>query len=197
MTLQKSLGQHTQSLADYMPGGPLFAARNIQESNFRQLLRGLAGELFTAQGYLITLEKEYFPNATNLFLSEWEKALGIPDDCFSGTGDNNERRRDILVKLSALGVQTAGDFVALGALFGKVITVTPLSDEVFPPHPVPHVPTALPEARFIMKITGENIVSGTPPHAVPHLIVTGESVLECLFNKVAQSNGRLIFVNSN
>jgi len=195
--IQHTLDQHARSLADYLPSGRLFEAKNISDSNFRQLILGLSGELFTAEGYLVTLEQEYFPDATNLFLSEWEQALGIPDDCFDGLGDNNTRRRDIIVKLSALGVQTADDFVTLAAVFGKVVTVTPLSDEAFPPLPVPFTPVGLPEGRFIIVVTGINLVSGVPPYDVPFDLIVGESVLECLFTKQIPGNCDLIFRNSN
>ena len=180
-----------------MPNGPLFEAKNIADSNFRQLLRGFAGELFTAEGYLITLEQEYFPDTTTLFLSEWESALGIPDDCFSGAGTNNERRRDILVKLSSLGIQTDTDFVDLAAIFDKVVTVTQLSDEVFPPYSVPFTPSSLLNARFIIVITGENLVTVGPPYDVPFDVVGGETIMECLFNKLKPTNCNILFRNSN
>ena len=188
---------HAQSLADYLPNGILFEAKNINDSNFRQLLRGLSGELFTAQGYITEFENEYFPDRTNLFLSEWEQALSIPDDCFSGTGSNDDRRRDIIVKLSILGVQTASDFVALALVFGKIVTVTPLSDEAFPPYAVPFTPLSLPDARFVIVVTGEDLVSGLPPYDVPFDLINGESILECLINSVAPSNCKVIFRNSN
>lgn len=195
--IRHSLNQHARSLADYLPNGRMFEAKNIGDSNFRQLIKGLANELFTAEGYLVTLEEEYFPDLTNLFLSEWEQALGIPDDCFDGLGDNNTRRRDIIVKLSALGIQTADDFVELGVVFGKTVTVTPLSDEAFPPLPVPFTPIGLPEGRFVIVVTGVDLVSGTPPYDVPFDLIVGESVLECVFNNQAPANCDVIFRNSN
>jgi uncharacterized protein YmfQ (DUF2313 family) len=192
----RSIEDHAQALADYLPNGRLFEGKNIGDSNFRQLLRGIAGELFTAQGYIKTLNDEFLPDLTVLFIEEWERALGIPDDCFSGTGTLNERRRDILVKLSALGVQTEDDFVELALVFGKVVTVTPLSEELFPPYDVPFNPSSLPDARFIVVVQGDNLVSGVPPYDVPFDLVVGETVLECLLNKVGIANGNIIFRNN-
>lgn len=193
----KSLNKHTNALADYLPNGRLFAAKRIKDSNFRQLLKGIAGEIFNAQGYIITLEDEYFPDLTTLFLEEWERALGIPDDCFSGVGTIIERRRDILVKLSALGVQTVSDFEQLALLFGKIVTVTPLIDELFPPLPVPFNPSATTEGRFTVVVTGVDLVSGIPPYDVPFDLLRDASILECLFNKQIPSNCNVIFRNSN
>ena len=192
----RTIGEHTQALADYLPNGRLFEAKNVQDSNFRQLLRGLAGELFNAQGYLVTLGDEYFPDETNLFLSEWERALGIPDCCFAGDGDVTERRRDVLVKLSALGVQTADDFVELAAVFGVVVTVTQLSQIAFPPYSVPFIPTLLSQARFTIVVLGQDIATGVPPYDVPFDIIKGESVLECLFRRQAPANCTVLFINT-
>ena len=105
--------EHTTALAQYMPDGALFEAKNINDSNFRKLLKGFAGELFTAEGYLKSFRDEFIPDQTNLFLSDWERTVGIPDECFSGTGYIADRRRDVLVKLASLGVQTADDFEAI------------------------------------------------------------------------------------
>jgi uncharacterized protein YmfQ (DUF2313 family) len=189
------LEQHANSLADYMPNGRLFEAKRISSSNFRQLLLGLAGELFNAQGYIITLEREYLPDMTNLFLSEWEQALGIPDDCFTGTGSNDDRRRDIVVKLASLGVQTAQDFEDLALLFGAVVTVTPLSDEAFPPYAVPFTPVSLTEGRFTIVVTGTDILPDVPPYDVPFDLFNSETILECLFNKQKPANCNVVFRN--
>lgn len=193
----RTVENQTQSLAMYMPSGRLFEAKTVQDSNFRQLLRGLSGELFTAQGYLTTLEQEYLPDQTTLFLNEWEQALGIPDACFSGEGTIIERRRDIIVKLSSLGVQTANDFEALALVYGVVVEVTALSEEALPPYPVPFNPVSFPEARYTIIVSGDDIAGNVPPYAVPFDLDVGETILQCLFEKLAPENCKVIFRNNN
>ncbi len=192
---RRTLEQHTQALADYMPNGKLFEAKNINNSNFRQLLRGLAGELFTAQGYLITLEQEYFPDQTNLFLSEWESALGIPDSCFGGIGSNEIRRRDIITKLSALGVQTVQDFIDLAAVFGVVVEVNPGVEEITFPLIFPVVMfTTEKEARFTLVIRFTVETASRFPLVFPIVFGDGEiAILECLFTKLKPANCDIIF----
>ncbi len=46
----------TKSLADYMPGGKLFIAKNTENSNFHDLLKGLAGELGATEGFLKVIQ---------------------------------------------------------------------------------------------------------------------------------------------
>jgi len=118
---KRDLEQYTDSLAAYLPGGILFAIKSFQDSNFRKLLRGFAGELFRSNGLLIEYSEEVLPDTTNKFLGEWESSLGLSP----GSGATNEdRRRDILVRLASSGVQTSQDFIDLAAIFGIPVTVT-------------------------------------------------------------------------
>lgn len=193
----RTVDEQAQSLANYMPGGRLFAKKNIQDSNFRKLLTGLAGELFTADGYLRSYADNIIPDTTILFIDKWERAVGNPDDCFDGQGTLTDRRRDIVVKLASLGIQTPQDFIDVALLFGKVVTVTSLSKEAFPPYAVPFLPVSLPEGRFVIVVTGEDLTTNPPPYAVPFDLTDSESIMECLFKKLKPANCALIFRNTN
>ena len=195
MSAQHTREQHTDSLADYMPGGPLFEAKRIGDSNFRKLLRGFASELFTAEGYLRSFDSEYSPLNTTLFLEEWEQALGIPDTCFAGDGTVTERRRDVLIKLASLGVQTADDLVQLAALFG--ITATVRAGRAFSVFPL-EFPVLLfnteKEARFTLVVDFPVTEASKFPLTFP--FVFGDEtigVVECLFNKLKPANCNIIF----
>jgi len=194
---RRNIEEYTDSLAAYLPNGELFASKSVNDSNFRKLLRGLSGELFRANGLLRDYSNEILPDTTAKFLSEWESALGIPDGCFNGEGSNDERRRDILTKLSALGVQTEQDFIDLALIFGKVVTIKQLSNEAFPAYSVPFNLVGFPEARFIIIVEGVDLVGGVPPYDVPFFLSVGESVLECVFKKLKPANCEVIFRNSN
>lgn len=190
---RRDIEQYADSLADYFPNGRLFISKRANDSNFRKLLRGIAYTLFDANGLLI--EYDILPDETEKFLSEWESALGIPDDCFSGTGTNNERRRDILVKLASLGIQTAQDFVDLAALFGLTVVVKGgITENSFPlTFPFIFFDTDK-EARFTIVI--EFFVQGSSvfPFTFPFVFGSNEqAILECLFQKLKPANCNLIF----
>lgn len=186
--ITRDITAHTNALAAYMPNGALFEAKALADSNFRQLLRGFAGEIFSAQGHITLLGVEYLPDETTLFLSEWERALSIPDDCFSGTGTNDERRRDILVKLVGLGLQTAPDFEFLADLFGEAVTVLPGSEYTGYPFAV-----ADDQKRYYI------IIEFTPtgggfPYTFPFVFGSETiRILECLFDRLKPSNCRVLF----
>lgn len=114
---------HTQALSDYLPSGYTFEAKNVNDSNLRALLRGLASELKITQDYISEFEKEYFPDTTVKFLSEWESALGIPDDCLIIESSNESRLVNIIVKLANMNLQVKQDFVDMAALFSVAVTV--------------------------------------------------------------------------
>ena len=190
---RRDLDQYADSLAQYLPGGELFASKSVKNSNFRKLLTGLAGELFNANGLLI--EYDTLPDKTVNFLSEWESVVGIPDCCFKGTGSNDERRRDILVKLVASGVQTAEDFIELAAIFGVTVTVNSGIDEITFPLTFPvYMFSTNKEARFTIMVRFTVLDSSRFPLTFP--IVFGSdliSILECLFLKLRPANCNVIF----
>lgn len=192
---RRDIEQYTDSLADYLPGGLLFASRSVQNSNFRKLLRGMSGELFRANGLLKEYCEQIIPDETVKFISEWESALGIPDDCFSGTGTLDERRRDVLTKLAALGVQTQQDFIDLAATFGVTITINAGIREIIFPLTFPIVMfTTEKEARFTIVVRFTVQAANKFPLVFPITFGSGEiAILECLFAKLKPANCDIIF----
>ena len=123
-----TLDEQRQSLAHFLPSGCLLAAKNVPDTNFFKLIQGFAKEFVRMECAIVELQDDYLPSNTTAFLDEWEDSLGIPDDCFTGTGLPAERRRDIIVKLSLMNVQTRQDFIDLAAVYGFDIEFEMLTD---------------------------------------------------------------------
>lgn len=193
---KRDINQYTNSLADYLPGGCLFASKSIQDSNFRKLLTGMAGELFRSNGLLKEYSEQIIPDETVKFISEWESTLGIPDDCFTGTGSITERRRDVLVKLAALGVQTADDFVDLATTFGVTVTINAGIDEIIFPLIFPIVMfDTTKSARFTIVVRFTLEAANAFPLVFPITFGSGEiAILECLFTQLKPSNCNIMFI---
>ena len=190
---RRDLDEYADSLAAYMPGGILFTAKSIQDTNFRKLLRGMAGELFRANGLL--REYDILPDKTEKFIGEWESTLGIPDSCFTGTGTLDERRRDVLVKLAALGVQTDTDFEELGLLFGVEVNIKSGVEEITFPLTFPVLMfSTLTDARFTIVVEFMVEAANRFPLVFPIVFGSGEiAILECLFTKLKPANCDIIF----
>jgi uncharacterized protein YmfQ (DUF2313 family) len=184
----RSIAEMTDSLANFFPNGKLFISKFINETVFRNLLEGMAVELQRAQDELKIFSEGIIPSRDDdfEFVDEWERVVGIPDDCFSGTGENSDRRNAIVAKLATTGVQTTQDFVDLAAVFDIAVTVTAESD----------TPTSGVSARYQIRVTGANIISNLPPYDIPLSLAGSETFLECIFNKVKPSNCEVLFFNS-
>lgn len=188
---RRDVEQYTDSLANYLPGGPLFAAKSVKDSNFRRLLRGMAGELFRANGLLKQYSEDFIPDRTVAFIEEWERALGIPDGCFDGQGTLDKRRRDVLVKLASLGVQTAQDFVDLAAVFDVVVEVYPGKDKF---DDLSALGMTLHDARFTIVVDFAVRAAFQFPYTFP--IRFGDeriAIMECLFNRLIPANCQIMF----
>lgn len=192
---RRDLNRYTDSLANYLPGGRLFASRAAEGSNLRKLLRGMAGEMFHANGLLREYSEQVIPDQTVKFIGEWESALGIPDGCFKGTGTIDTRRRDVLTKLAALGVQTTQDFIDLAAIFGVTVTiVTGPAVQAFP-FTFPFVLSgSSKEIRFTIFVEFTVDEGARFPFRFAFTF-GGEliAILECLFNRLRPANCEVVF----
>jgi len=203
MSLFKTRDQQAfrDSLSQFYPGDKLNRAKDVPNKRYYELLQGLAGEFFTANGYVKTYADEIIPDQTVLFIPEWESAVGIPDDCFTGAGSNDNRRRDILVKLAASGVQTPEDFVALAALFGidaEVFSGTDFfSGNAILPMTLPFTfgGVDMESFRYQIVVVFDADDPGGYPYTFP--ILFGDDavgLLKCVFEKLKPSNCQLIFI---
>lgn len=169
MTIKSfSKEQHTEVLASFVPVGRAYEAAFKKGSNLERYLSASSNEFKRLQDLIATFLAQLDPNTTENFISEWEKALGIPDQCIPIASTDDERRDNIVLKLNALSVQTEADFIALAALFGFTITFiepafppynvpfTPTSPVgSFPPYDVPFTPTSEPGGTFSWIIQGD------------------------------------------
>lgn len=185
--------KHADSLANYLPNGNPFFEKFNDDAELRKLLVGLAGELSRAEMAVSEQFEQRDITKTVDLITEWERALGIPDSCFPGTGPIEERRNHVLIKFT-MSVQTKEDFERIGKLLGyNDIEVTPLSQSAYPPYDVPFFPKSLPESRFISVVRGTNILPTVPPYNVPFQVKSGSSIIVCLFNKLKPANVKFIY----
>ena len=189
--------EQADSLADYLPNGPLFVAKKCLDTNLRNLLEGLAESLRKAEEDINLTTSEYDIPTTTLFIEEWEKFVGIPDDCFIIADTIEQRRSNVLTKLTALGVQTADEFVELAAIFGVPVNVFSGAGEEaeFFTLEFPAIFSVISkEARFTMIVEFLVPESEQFPYIFPFLFGSDLiSILECLFNRLRPANVRVEF----
>jgi len=95
-----------------------------------KLLASLGGELSRIHTRADVLQDEMDPSTALELLSEFERALGLPDDCMPATATVPERRTAVISKLTQRGGQSRQYFVDLAASLGFIVTISEFVDEV-------------------------------------------------------------------
>lgn len=191
----KTTEQRAKTLADYLPNGELFRAKNEEDSSLRNLLLGLAIEIGRTEEKMNEITREYDPRFTQLLIEEWESALGIPDDCFPGNGTLEERRDHVVIKLG-LAVSTEESFEALAAEFGYTVDVVGGAYHgAFPMvFPIVFFPSGK-DARFTLIVDlDEDLNPSLFDLTFPFTFGPKQSnIIECLFKKLKPANVDLLF----
>lgn len=197
-----SQSTNAQTLADYLPNGPLYLAKNIPNTNFRNMLESLALEFVRKENALETVADQYYPFLTTDFLAEWESALRIPDECFSVEGVSIEqRRKQVVAKLALDKLITRDDFIALAAFFGYTISITTGFGAATLPAVLPFIlDGSAKERKFTITVTFLG-VSPTPglPYVLPFVLPPNNPTdfLECFIKKMVPANVNVIFKTSS
>lgn len=187
--------EQATSLAQYLQNGRIFQLKNVVGSTLRKLLLGWSPELQRVEQKLKETSINHDINQTTLLIEEWEAAVGIPDDCFSGIGSIEKRRTDVLIKLG-VALVTEQDYIDLGKLLGtKVKILHPEEGIVFPlPFPL-QFGSSIKEARFTMIIELDKKFSEClfPIEFPVCFSSTPFPEIECIFRKFSPANVKLIF----
>ena len=183
----RSDSDYQRSYAQYLPGGKMFSSKDDTRKGLYDFLNGISVEARKATEMMNAYNDQFFPDETTQFLEEWEKALGIPDDCLDTEGTVEERRRNVLVKLAEMNVQTSQDFKDIATLFGVAVDVYGGADPAVSPAITPDraarntiVIVFIPASVFSYTFT---FTFGTDEIAI----------LQCLFEKIKPASCQVIF----
>ncbi|ACC71048.1 YmfQ family protein [Paraburkholderia phymatum] len=91
-----------------------------QTAVFTGITKVYAGNTARANQLLV----DAFPGTTYELLPEWESTLGLPDPCAGASPTVQQRRAQVVARLSATGGQSVAYFVQLAANLGYTITIT-------------------------------------------------------------------------
>ncbi|KPV06252.1 hypothetical protein APR50_17085 [Variovorax paradoxus] len=99
---------------------PGLALTRDPSARLTRLLEAIAAQMTAAQGRLEALLVEWDPRRATTMLPDWERFLGLPDDCMADVAlTSNERRVVAFQRLTELGGQSAAYFIDLAARFGE------------------------------------------------------------------------------
>ena len=184
-------------LASHNPPGRLWSNAFKPDTIIGKLFLGLAVEFYRFEVLVNKFYGEMDINQANELLIEWEKSVGLPDDCFNTTVTIEERREQVLQKFSNFGgVQKAEDFVRVGAVFGFDLTVTSYTLlAAFPlPFPIIFVGSSREVKHTIFVVINGDLSGGDffpLPFPIP-FSSGGRNFLQCIFNTLAPANVNVI-----
>ena len=91
-----------------------------EDSDLYKLLQGFSDSSAQLCEDVATFIDDVYPDTTTAFLEDWERIVGIPDECAGGevAGTIEQRRLDVLAKLRARGVVSVQDFKDLAETLG-------------------------------------------------------------------------------
>jgi len=195
MSDRLSLEQIRHSLAGYFPQGRLvWGSIHSAGSTSYSIVKGLAHELIRVERWIQSFRYQQIPDLTVLYLDEWEEALAIPDDCFPGTGNEEERRLHIKLKLASLGVQSSNDFVALAAVFGQTITVQGGIGSSLYPSPITNAKIARNTIVVTFSVSQPLAFTYTFPFLFGSQTTINQQIIECLFRKLKPACNDIAFI---
>ena len=194
---EHTLEENRQMTADYLLAGAALIAKNDSTSNTFKLLTAFSTELKKLEEQINQTAADAYPDEVETFIGRWEADLGIPDDIFDVGTTLEERRNNVIIKLAALGAQTAEDFIALAALFGITdIEIIPASDAATFPllFPILFAGTQNEIAHLvIVKLPTELGLGGFPWLFPGYFSAGGLNRIEKLFNKLKPANVKFLY----
>lgn len=116
------LDDYAAQFMNLLPRGP--AWDNVDTGLFRELIYGIVAEFKRISDQACVLENETFPLNTTQLLTDWERVLGLPDDCSANISQSrSERRAAVAARVATIAEPTPSFFVSLAADFGYSIEV--------------------------------------------------------------------------
>ena len=190
-----TLEQQTNILAGYLRDDPLFESKNKEGEPLRKILQGLATQWIDFRNTLNKVVDEYNPKNTTDLITEWEGLVGIPDGCIKNTGTLEQRRLNILLKLSGINATKKKQFENIAKVLGYDIEVeTGVDTSTFPMN-FPIILMSQAEAPFIIVVSLDASLkpAGFPLKFPMSFTSDVPDILKCLFNKLKPAHCKLYF----
>lgn len=195
MFKERTQAQQASVLGQYLRDDDLHVAKNRDDSTLRKVLIGLASEWLNFRSSLNDVVSEYNPNNTTSLIEEWEAFVGIPDSCIAVASTIEQRRLNVLLKLSGINVSTAKQFKNVASILGYSIEVSNGVDTSTFPLQLPFLLISQSAAPFTIVITlPASLKPSGFPLTLPFTLTAAEpTILNCLFNKLKPANTQLFF----
>lgn len=190
-----SQNDYATALGALLPTGRAWprASKTVQAA----VLRALGNSFQRSDNDAVNLITGAFPATATVMLSEWERSLGLPNDCSIGEiGSISDRQRSVVSKLISTGGLNRDYYIRVAAALGYTITITQFRPAISGMSVCGDTLNG-DEWPFTWRInapetTIKYALSGASYCGDP-LASWGNKQLECAINKIAPSHLNLIF----
>lgn len=107
-----TLDETANQFADHLPMGKVWEAKRVADTNLRGLIVGSARPFNISQSFIELLSNEFDIDQTTLLINEWEKSVGLPDDCIGQLSTIEERRDAVSQRLNKDPIVTLSEMQA-------------------------------------------------------------------------------------
>lgn len=112
-----------QALVNLLPTGTAYEAVNIDDSNVRKLLRAISKEFSRLEAEVYAFASQFIPSKNMRFVEDWERFLGIPDNCIPILDSYAARAANVFLKFGFLNFFTEADYFTAAEILGiEIIT---------------------------------------------------------------------------
>lgn len=121
--VQRTSAEYAQAFNDLLPTGTAWPRE--PSTVLQMVVAGLIqiwGDDVEAEAATLLVTESY-PKTTNILLSDWETAFGLPDNCLPVPTDKPTRQTNLVNKMTFLGAQNRQFFVSQAALYGVTAAI--------------------------------------------------------------------------
>ena len=188
--------ENANILAQYLRNDDLHASKNIEGSNLRKLLLGLAEGFKDVNNNINILVKNGNVNEATELIELWEKTVGIPDDCLDNSGTIEERRNKVLIKFAGLQGTLIEQFEYVINLLGySGIEILPAYNYLQIPTPIPTPLVSIDAIPFTIFVKLPDELTPTQiPAPIPTPLDNPIPLIDCIFNKLKPANIKILYL---
>lgn len=112
------------TVMSHFPSGVMWHAVRMTGKWLYKFVQAVSDAYEDMSEALCNLATELNPYATTQLITEWETAVGLPDPCLPVATTLEQRRSQVIFRLTKRRWTTEADYHALAALFGLTIRIT-------------------------------------------------------------------------
>lgn len=167
-----------------------------EQSTLTKLLRGIADGFDRLSQRATALLLEMVPSGSTELLPDWERVLGLPDDCATEISQSTEdRRKAVVSKLAIQGSQSVSFYVTLLDALGYSVSVNEYPSFTFA-GVTPDLFTN-PDWKYTFEVVAPAVsvrqFRAGQNRAGDRLISYGNQLLECTIERYKPAHTRAVF----